>query len=131
MPKVNLGNVVGVGVGGGNWNQNDPLGDGYISDRPCYNNQETITWDGDTTGLETFTATAVKQDDGTETQLEFYMISERTPSAYDFDGNLVAEHKSISEAANSVSAKASNIVACCQGRQYSSNGFVWKYKDAI
>ena len=50
---------------------------------------------------------------------------------YDFDGNLVAEHKSISEAAKSVSAKASNIVACCQGRQYSSNGFVWKYKDAI
>lgn len=87
MPKVNLGNVVGVGVGGGNWNQNDPLGDGYISDRPCYNNQETITWDGDTAGLETFTATAVKAEDGTETELAFYRISERTPSAYDFDGN--------------------------------------------
>lgn len=33
MPDVNLGYV---GVGGGDWNQNDPKGAGYIKNRPCY-----------------------------------------------------------------------------------------------
>lgn len=86
MPKINLGRVLGAG-GGGDWLQHDPGAENYIKNRPCYNNREVITWDGDTTGLETFTATAVSTEDGQVSQLAFYRISERTPAAYDFDGN--------------------------------------------
>lgn len=86
MPEINLGRVLGAG-GGGDWLQHDPGAENYIKNRPCYNNREVITWDGDTTGLETFTATAVSTEDGQVSQLAFYRISERTPAAYDFDGN--------------------------------------------
>ena len=48
---------------------------------------------------------------------------------YDKFNNFIKEWQSITEAANSVNSKPSNIVAVLKGREKSCKGFVWKYKD--
>jgi DNA-binding transcriptional MerR regulator len=47
---------------------------------------------------------------------------------YDFNNNFIEEHKSITDAANKLSIKASGIVNTLKGRYKQSGGFIWKYK---
>ena len=48
--------IARIEVGGGSvqpdWNQNDPAAADYVKNRPFYEDCITITWDGDTTGLD-------------------------------------------------------------------------------
>jgi hypothetical protein len=48
---------------------------------------------------------------------------------YDLEGNFIAEYKSLSEAERQVGVKRNYILHNCTGRNKTSGGFVWKYKD--
>jgi ribosomal protein S8 len=48
---------------------------------------------------------------------------------YDKNGNFIKEWNSLSHAAESMYIHHSNLIACCKGRQKTSKGFIWKYKD--
>lgn len=46
---------------------------------------------------------------------------------FDFDGNLIKIHNSITEAALSTNSLGSKITLCCQNKRVSHNNFYWKY----
>ena len=48
---------------------------------------------------------------------------------YDLDGNLVRKWGSIKEAADQQGFLKSGIIACCNGRYRTSNGYRWKYSE--
>jgi ribonucleotide monophosphatase NagD (HAD superfamily) len=49
---------------------------------------------------------------------------------YDLDGNLIKEWNSINEARDFLKYKSEmGIIGTCKGRQKSSGGFIWKYKN--
>lgn len=49
---------------------------------------------------------------------------------YDLQGKFIAEYPSISDAISAnVGAHKSGIYHACEGRQYSCNGYIWKYKS--
>tara|TARA_R110002072_G_scaffold7503_2_gene40974 strand:+ start:769053 stop:769706 length:654 start_codon:yes stop_codon:yes gene_type:complete len=47
----------------------------------------------------------------------------------DLDGNIIAEFKSVAEAANPSGANKSSIAKCCRNEYKSASGFKWKYKE--
>ena len=47
----------------------------------------------------------------------------------DLDGNIIAEFKSVTEAANLTGANKSSIAKCCRNKYKSAFGFKWKYKE--
>lgn len=49
---------------------------------------------------------------------------------YDTNMNLIKEWASIKEASDNMNIEHSNIIACCKGRQKTSYGFIWRYKEA-
>lgn len=48
----------------------------------------------------------------------------------DFDGNFVAEYKSMAEAERKTGVKSSNICTCCQGIYEMAGGFKWMLKTS-
>ena len=48
---------------------------------------------------------------------------------YDLNGILVAEWKGIKKINIGVKVNPSDISACCLGKQKTSKGFIWKYKE--
>ncbi len=50
---------------------------------------------------------------------------------FNLSGDFIKSHKSISKAAKSVFGLNSGISAACAGRQLTSYGFIWKYKQSI
>lgn len=48
---------------------------------------------------------------------------------YSFDGVLIAEYCSISEAAKQTGIHRSNIGKCCNGKHKTSHGFMWRFKE--
>lgn len=48
---------------------------------------------------------------------------------YDLNGNLIKEWPSINIAAKELQANQGNIWCCCNGRQKTSSGYIWKYKE--
>ena len=53
--------------------------------------------------------------------------NKRSVKQFDKEGNLVREWDSIKEAADSLSLNSPNIIACCNNRQKTCGGYVWKY----
>ena len=51
----------------------------------------------------------------------------KTVLQYDLNGNLIKEWKSINECGRN-GFKKSNICKCCNGKQKTHKGFIWKYK---
>lgn len=47
----------------------------------------------------------------------------------DLEGNIIREYKSVTDAANATGGTPSGISACCKGKQITSKGFCWFYKD--
>lgn len=47
---------------------------------------------------------------------------------YDRDGNLIAEYKSVREAAEALGLDAGNISSCARGKRPTAGGFIFKYK---
>jgi hypothetical protein len=57
------------------------------------------------------------------------ILPRKTVLQFDLDGNLIAEHNGLVEAAKYINApNPSNISQCCLGKKSKTNGFVWKYK---
>lgn len=56
-------------------------------------------------------------------------VNARAVLQYSKDGELVAEYKSLHEAAKASGGSAQNIYHACHGRYKTSCGFVWKYKE--
>jgi len=48
---------------------------------------------------------------------------------YSLDGIRIAEFNSINEAARQTNSSKDGISFCCNGRQNTSNGFIWKFKN--
>lgn len=48
---------------------------------------------------------------------------------YTLNGDFIAEHKSMHEAAESINANAGHICECCLGNRKWAYGFFWRYKD--
>lgn len=48
---------------------------------------------------------------------------------YTLNGDFIAEHKSMHEAAKSINADAGHICDCCLGNRKWAYGFFWRYKD--
>lgn len=48
---------------------------------------------------------------------------------YTLNGDFIAEHKSMHEAAKSINANAGHICDCCLGNRKWAYGFFWRYKD--
>lgn len=48
----------------------------------------------------------------------------------DKNGNIIAEHKSITEASKAVGGDKSGIVKCCKGASKTHKGFIWVYNDS-
>ena len=53
----------------------------------------------------------------------------RSVAMYNADGVLVQTFDTITDAAQSVGADRSNIVACCRGKIKKSKGYIWRYAD--
>lgn len=49
----------------------------------------------------------------------------------DLEGNLVMEHKSLTEATLSVGKSKGNISSCCTGKRETAYNFKWQYKTTI
>lgn len=47
---------------------------------------------------------------------------------YDLNGNFLKEWASASDVQKKLGYKRTNITNCCNGKQKTSNGFVWRYK---
>jgi len=47
---------------------------------------------------------------------------------YDKNGNFIKEWKSIKDATQSIGASTGNISKCCNGKQKTCEGFVWRYE---
>lgn len=45
------------------------------------------------------------------------------------DGEVVAEYHSLSKAARITNSDSAGISSCCQGKQNTHNGFIWKYTE--
>jgi hypothetical protein len=57
------------------------------------------------------------------------ILPRKTVLQFDLDGNLIAEHNGLVEAAKYINApNPSNISQCCLGKKSKTNGFIWKYK---
>lgn len=50
---------------------------------------------------------------------------------FSLDGIQIAEYESASEAMRETGCDQGSITRCCQGRNHTSKGFIWRYKDAI
>ena len=48
---------------------------------------------------------------------------------YDKSGNIIADYKSLQDAARATGLFTTNISACCRGKIKTCGGFVWKYKN--
>lgn len=48
---------------------------------------------------------------------------------YDMDGNFIKEYESINSAARDLGGRVDNISAMLRGKQKSSYGFIWEYKN--
>ena len=48
---------------------------------------------------------------------------------HDADGNLVARHASMADAARSIGASKSEILSVCAGKKDTARGYVWTYED--
>lgn len=48
---------------------------------------------------------------------------------YDKNMNLIKGWNSIKEVSDNMNLEHSNIIACCRGRQKTSYGYIWKYKE--
>ena len=46
---------------------------------------------------------------------------------YDMNGNFIRQHYSLQQAARNIDRGASPICLCCQGKQSSAYGYIWKY----
>lgn len=55
--------------------------------------------------------------------------NKRNIQCFDKDMNLLKEYNSVTDAANDVGASIGNIVSCCKGRQRTSKGYIFKYKN--
>lgn len=55
--------------------------------------------------------------------------NKKTVEQYSLDGVKLAEFNSINEAARQTNSSKDGISFCCNGRQNTSNGFVWKFKN--
>ena len=53
--------------------------------------------------------------------------TKRAVKQYDIDGNLMCQYDSISDAHRKTNSHISGITLSCQGKIYTSNGFVWRY----
>lgn len=61
----------------------------------------------------------------TEFLLEAVAKSRQPVNQYDLDGNLVATHESMSEAARAIGKSESSINQCCNGKRNTAYGFKW------
>ena len=48
---------------------------------------------------------------------------------YNIDGSFASEYISLSEAARSVNGEIASISRCCRGKQNTSYGYIWEYKQ--
>ena len=66
------------------------------------------------------------------TNTDYKAIAEKNKKPiiqFDKNGTFVKEWSSIKEASEILNISSSNITNCAKGRERSSGGFVWKYKD--
>ena len=45
------------------------------------------------------------------------------------EGEIIAEYHSLRDAARATNSDSAGISACCKGKQFKHNGFIWKYKE--
>lgn len=51
----------------------------------------------------------------------------KSVSQYSIDGKLIATYSSINEASKSIKRDAGNISKCCNGKQKTAGGYIWKF----
>lgn len=56
------------------------------------------------------------------------LLANRIVEQLSKEGTLIREWDNIREAARTLNVSHSNILACCNGRQKSCKGYVWRYK---
>lgn len=54
--------------------------------------------------------------------------NKKTVIQYSLDNKYIAEYKSINEAARVIDGSKDGISFCCNGRQNTSGGYIWKFK---
>lgn len=56
-------------------------------------------------------------------------VNQRAVRKYDLDGNLLAEYESVSEAARASNINWSNVSKCCNKKQLTAKGFIFRFAD--